>query len=123
MNNKNGFTFIEVLIGLGLFMIIFLSVSVLHLFALQYSREALMRTIAVQQLQSITQMRIVDMHQFYTIWNLDNHKLLPDGRGEIEGVGNHLVFRIYWRSVLPNRWHCRLRAIPHYACMEMEVLP
>lgn len=122
MRKSNGFTFIEVLIGMSLLMIVFLNMGGLRLLTLQCSREALMQAIALQQLQSMAQMYVVNVHDFYNTWNLYNQKLLPDGRGEVVKMVDRCVFRISWRSVLLHEWHCRSKAKSHYACLEVEAL-
>lgn len=122
---KNGFTFIEVLIAMGLLAIVFSGLLRFQLTSIRQNRDALSSVVAMERLQSlvvIMTLHVANFSDCYQKWNEENKRLLPDGQGEIERKGNYAVVRLYFRSHLSNRWYCQSHPRKQYTCFEWKVL-
>lgn len=85
-----GFSLIEVLVSLLLLSFILLSFDATQLFAMRKNRDAYFHTLAVNQLSSFSELlKILQGHEALiphqlAIWNEQNKKMLPYGKGEIK---------------------------------------
>jgi hypothetical protein len=120
-----GFTFMEVLMTLCLFSILFFVIGKSELVVFNAHQNAYFETLATVQLQNISELtfwRIANFSNFYREWNRENQFILPGGRGEMILKGSMTVFRLYWRSVIKHGlWRCQVKPIAHQACLEMRL--
>jgi Tfp pilus assembly protein PilV len=89
-----GFAMIEVLVSMGIVSLVFLSLLAYQISVLKNTDQSHFQAIAQQQLMNFTEMLRVNADSTYQnkalkLWNRDNKKLLPKGRGDFEFEDNH----------------------------------
>lgn len=101
-----GFAVIEVLVSMGIVSLVFLSLLAYQISVLKNTNQSNFQAIAQLQLMNFAQMLHVNADSTYqnkslSLWNRDNKRLLPDGRGDFEledGHQCHLVLNWVYRK-------------------------
>lgn len=92
---QTGVSLLEVLISLLLLSFGLLALIRLQLLALQQTDHALLQSIAVMQLRSVAErlaIKAVDPITSIIQWNKENERLLPAGKGRIQGSEIYIVW-------------------------------
>lgn len=96
-----GFSLIEVLTSLLLLALILLGVDAMQMFSLRENRNAYYFSVAENQLNSMVEQlgelkSPQDLSQLITIWNQENHSVLPLGKGYVMGNFPNYKLTIFW---------------------------
>jgi prepilin-type N-terminal cleavage/methylation domain-containing protein len=105
--SSHGFTLIEVLVSLMLLGLMIFSFHSMFVFSLRETRTSYYVHAATQQLSGMIERLIaLDNHAGFqeqvAIWNAQNKKVLPRGRGEVKGQFPDYQVTIYWGDSLPS---------------------
>lgn len=106
IEREKGFTFLELLIALGLFSIGLLGVLQLQYWAQRQLQEAIYVNRAFEQaynfsalLQMFSAKPMSALSQtLQQQWNEENAQVLPNGYGELIPQGNGAFIKVYWQS-------------------------
>ncbi len=98
---SSGFSFIEVLISLGLLSFIFIGLEGAGLYAIHSEQEAWQLAIAMNQIDGMVE-RLYTLTSDHGLqakladWNQENSLVLPHGKGVIAGHYPAYIITIYW---------------------------
>jgi len=107
----SGVTLFEVLLSLILLSIVLLGLDVMELEALHLSWKAYFASLAEQQLENMEErLRMLErqegLEQESEAWNQENHRLFPQGTGEISGRYPDYTITLYWGEKERKRAEC-----------------
>ncbi len=117
-NSLSGFSLIEVLVSLLLLAILFLGLEEGEIYALRESRNAWIVSVAVRQLENITERLSVSSE--VTRWNEENAHVLPQGRGTVTGQFPIYVISIYWGES-NNKNTCQENHLGMSGCLQEKI--
>ena len=127
MKNKSsqGFSFIEVLISLFILALVFLGLDAMEISALREDNNALILSIAVNQLISMTEILYAfapsrELNERINSWNAQNKKILPKGIGKVTGTFPNYVITIYWGNV-KQRKSCKQNRLGTNGCLRKKI--
>jgi prepilin-type N-terminal cleavage/methylation domain-containing protein len=121
-NSLSGFSLIEVLVSLLLLAILFLGLEGGEIYALRESRNAWIVSIAVRQLENMTERLSVsnDVDNQLVHWNEENAHVLPQGRGTVTGQSPIYVISIYWGES-NNQNPCQENHLGMSGCLQEKI--
>lgn len=98
---SRGFSLIEILISLLILALILLGMNAMEMVTLNTIEQAFHFSTASQQIMNMTErLRALGsqggLSQQITIWNKQNQRVLPLGRGEVSGVFPHYTVILRW---------------------------
>ena len=100
----NGFTLLEVLVSLFILALLLLGLDAVQMKALHSVKSAYYFSVATEQLNSMLE-RLQTTHyqnnidSLQLLWNEQNKRVLPQGRGTISLAPPNVVLTIYWGKI------------------------
>jgi type IV pilus assembly protein PilV len=97
----NGFTLLEVLVSLFILSLLLLGLDAAQTKALQSAKSVYYFNVATEQLRSIMErLQAIntpnDINALQLLWDEQNARVLPQGRGEIDNSPPLIVITIHW---------------------------
>lgn len=125
MKKMNGFSFIEVLMSLLIFSFLILFLDSMGLFALRENHEAYYFSIATHQLNSMAErLRTIhsntDLLHHLIIWNEQNSRILPEGKGHVISHVQSYTVTIFW-GVKTSKRTCSDLKVGPLKCLRIDV--
>lgn len=104
MQSQKGFTLLEILISLFLLSVMLLGLDAIQITSLNETIASYYYTQAQNQLEEITEyltsIKEADNSDVIAQWNKQNHEVLPQGHGEVQGSYPHYLISIFWGGQL-----------------------
>ena len=99
MQNQNGLTLLEVLISLLLITSMLFAFGGNQLHGLRADKSAYYVSVVNQQVNNLTELMAISQrldHEVVAAWNAQNHRLLPNGVGQISINKQFILVTITW---------------------------
>lgn len=125
MKKINGFSLIEVLMSLLIFSLLILFLDSMGLFALRENHEAYYFSMATHQLNSMAErLRTIrsdaDLLHHLIIWNEQNNRILPEGKGHVIHNIQSYTVTIFWGAKTSIRT-CKDLQMGPLKCLTIDV--
>lgn len=119
----SGFSLIEVLVSIFLMSCILMCLNAMHIANTRATKTAYYFSVASAQLSTMTELLYslngVDHSKYFIVWNKQNKKVLPQGRGEISGVFPNFVLTLFWGKITNHP--CSINKISLSGCIRLEL--
>jgi Tfp pilus assembly protein PilV len=118
-----GFSLIEVLVSLLLLSFILLGFEAAEIYSLRAIRAAEYFNSATIQINNMSERLQIVAEQGSLLtqvaaWNSENNQVLPQGRGEVEGVYPMYRISIFWGDV---SGHCEQNQLGNSGCISRKI--
>jgi hypothetical protein len=123
MSKQSGTSFLEILISLVIMSVMLSGVNLMLLESLRKTQVAYEFSVAIQQLNFIAEILVsrktISMSDMNESWNKQVSKVLPEGRGLIEGRYPDYSVSIFWGNF--NGRACNKMTIERSGCLRIYV--